>query len=287
MASRSSRRSRLASLAFLGFSAPLARGRDVGAVAGACGFVVAPGGGAAMFQRSRRSVPASSAAAAAASAPRMTLSEEAEAAATPYSDLPADWRAPLPPREFKPKKGETQEEEEEDGQGVGDSVEGDGLRTPAEVLQEATRVTPKRLQGRMAQAPPGLESLQTENQRRRALPLSKLKRVKPKKRAAKEEEEGEIRPLVLKTDRESVLRGEDYWIDYREVDRKKAIKEAKAKAPAPDQFAQSKMKAEIVNPYKQNWILVISIAIVAIAGFVRINPGILDDPAIITFPTEL
>lgn len=31
------------------------------------------------------------------------------------------------------------------------------------------------------------------------------------------EEEGEIRPLVLKTDRESVLRGEDYWIDYREV----------------------------------------------------------------------
>lgn len=36
-------------------------------------------------------------------------------------------------------------------------------------------------------------------------------------RAAKEEEEGEIRPLVLKTDRESVLRGEDYWIDYREV----------------------------------------------------------------------
>ncbi|CAM9885581.1 unnamed protein product, partial [Ectocarpus sp. 12 AP-2014] len=90
MASRSSRRSRLASLAFLGFSAPLARGRDVGAVAGACGFVVAPGGSAAILQRIRRSVPASAAAAAAASAPRMTLSEEAEA--TPYSELPADWR---------------------------------------------------------------------------------------------------------------------------------------------------------------------------------------------------
>ncbi|CAM9571856.1 unnamed protein product [Ectocarpus sp. 4 AP-2014] len=284
MASRSGRRNRLASLAFLGFSAPLARGRDVGAVAGSCGFIVAPGGGAAMLQRSRRSVPASAAAAAAASAPRMTLSEETEA--TPYSELPADWRAPLPPREFKPKKGETQEEEDVEGEGVG-GPDGDGLRTPAEVLQEATRVTPKRVQGRMAQAPPGLESLQTENQRRRALPLSKLKRVKPKKRTAKEEEEGEIRPLVLKTDRESVLRGEDYWIDYREVDRKKAIREAKAKAPAPDQFAQSKMKAEIVNPYKQNWILAISLAIVAIAGFVRINPGILDDPAIITFPNEL
>jgi len=45
------------------------------------------------------------------------------------------------------------------------------------------------------------------------------------------------------------------------VDKKKAQKEARAKAPAPDQFAQSKMKAEIVNPYKQNWILVISIVI--------------------------
>lgn len=32
-----------------------------------------------------------------------------------------------------------------------------------------------------------------------------------------EEEEGELRPLLVKTDRESVLRGEDYWIDYNEV----------------------------------------------------------------------
>lgn len=46
-----------------------------------------------------------------------------------------------------------------------------------------------------------------------------------------------------------------------QVDRKKAIREARAKAPAADQFAQSKMKAEIVNPYKQNWILAISLAI--------------------------
>ena len=36
-------------------------------------------------------------------------------------------------------------------------------------------------------------------------------------RVTKEEEKGEFRPLVLKTDRESVLRGEDYWIDYNEV----------------------------------------------------------------------
>lgn len=62
----------------------------------------------------------------------------------------------------------------------------DGLRTAAEALQEATRVTPSSVgmkrQQRMAEAPPGVESLQTENQRRRTLPLSKLKRAKPKKR---------------------------------------------------------------------------------------------------------
>lgn len=66
----------------------------------------------------------------------------------------------------------------------------DGLRTPAEVLQQATRVTPsstaggRKLERRMAQAPPGVESFQTENQRRRTLPLSQLKRAKPKKRCA-------------------------------------------------------------------------------------------------------
>lgn len=32
-----------------------------------------------------------------------------------------------------------------------------------------------------------------------------------------DDDEGEYRPLLPKTDRESVLRGEDYWIDYREV----------------------------------------------------------------------
>lgn len=306
MAFRNSCSLRLAALACLGFlsTVPVARaaGRDVGFSGTTC--FVAPS--SARFQsqprQQSRGVRVSSGSAA-TSAVRMTVSEGAEA--TPYSDLPADWRAPLPPREFKPKKGATDEDGE--GQEGGEETEGkemsprqgnaesvaDGLRTPAEVLQQATRVTAsstagsRRLQQRMAEAPPGVESFQTENQRRRALPLSQLKRAKPKRRVKKEEEKGEFRPLVLKTDRESVLRGEDYWIDYSEVDKKKAQKEARAKAPAPDQFAQSKMKAEIVNPYKQNWILVISIVIVAIAGFVRINPGILDDPSIITFPNEL
>eukprot|EP00903_Cladosiphon_okamuranus_P013923 g12950.t2 len=296
MAFRDSCSVRLAALVCLGClsTAQVARatGRDVGFGGTTCGFVAPT---SARFHYSSRQQHST----VATSAPRMAISEGVSegADATPYSDLPADWRAPVPPRAPRPKKGATNEGGE--GQQGGDGVEGedmspgsivDGLRTPAEVLQQATRVNPSNKAGgrRLPQAPPGVESFQTENQRRRTLPLSQLKRAKPKKRVKKKKEEaGEIRPLVLKTDRESVLRGEDYWIDYSEVDKKKAQKEARAKAPAPDQFAQSKMKAEIVNPYKQNWILVISIAIVAIAGFVRINPGILDDPAIITFPNEL
>lgn len=83
--------------------------------------------------------------------------------------------------------------EKEAGRGGGGSAdtllrgEDDGLRTAAEVLQEATRVSAsssmgKKRSARIAEAPPGLEALQTENQRRRALPLSQLKRVKPKRR---------------------------------------------------------------------------------------------------------
>ncbi|CAM9416891.1 unnamed protein product [Ascophyllum nodosum] len=163
--------------------------------------------------------------------------------------------------------------------GLRSAPPGTAMRGPA---SSGVNATPPR----RAEPPPSVETFQTTNQRRRARPLSKLKRVKPKSKRASQDE-GEFRPLVAKTDRESVLRGEDYWIDYRELDAKRARKQARAKAPAPDQFAQSKMKAEIVNPYKQNWILVISIAITAIAAFIKVNPDVLNDAAISTFPTEL
>lgn len=53
------------------------------------------------------------------------------------------------------------------------------------VLEEATSsAVGKRRATKTPEAPPDLDTLQlqTENQRRRALPLSRLKRVKPKKR---------------------------------------------------------------------------------------------------------
>lgn len=127
-------------------------------------------------------------------------------APTPYSQFPADWRAPLP-KERPPTSAEAETaaavaavaaaelelQEKQAGRGGGGSAdtpprsEDDGLRTAAEVLQEATRVSAssgvgKKRSARIAEAPPGLEALQTENQRRRALPLSQLKRIKPKRR---------------------------------------------------------------------------------------------------------
>lgn len=59
-----------------------------------------------------------------------------------------------------------------------------------------------------------------------------------------------------------------------QLDKQAARKKARARAPSPDQFAQSKMRAEIVSPYKQNWILAISIAIGESV------PGIMHFPAL-------
>lgn len=114
------------------------------------------------------------------------------AAATPYSELPANWRAPLQ-REDPVKKGteaaETQAEQ------PGDRTDGTrseifNVRTSAQVLEELERV-PSVAPGdgfsarraiRKPDPPPDIGRFQTNSQRRRNLPLSKLKRVKPKKR---------------------------------------------------------------------------------------------------------
>lgn len=121
-------------------------------------------------------------------------------ASTPYAGFPANWRAPLPddntPADAQPQGtvGEDEEdEEEEEDTGSAQTLPGgedpvNSLRTTSVVLEEAKRVSRSsaaestRRPMRTAQRPPGIESLQTESQRRRALPLSKLKRVKPKRR---------------------------------------------------------------------------------------------------------
>lgn len=60
------------------------------------------------------------------------------------------------------------------------------VRTSAQVLEEVQRVGTVEVGGRRTlrkpDAPPDIGRFQTDSQRRRSLPLSKLKRVKPKRR---------------------------------------------------------------------------------------------------------
>jgi len=51
-------------------------------------------------------------------------------------------------------------------------------------------------------------------------------------------------------------------------------------APAPDQYPADKIREEIVSPYKNNWILFISITIFSIAFFAFLFPEELQIPSI-------
>jgi hypothetical protein len=80
------------------------------------------------------------------------------------------------------------------------------------------------------------------------------------------------RRLSLGTKSYSKESGEDYWMDEKDV----KLRKKKKKAPAPDQFPAERIKAEIVSPYKNNWILFIMITIFSLAFFGFLFPEELD-----------
>ncbi|CAM9482047.1 unnamed protein product [Phaeothamnion confervicola] len=141
---------------------------------------------------------------------------------------------------------------------------------------------------RELQSPPDPSRFQTDSQRRRNRPLSKLKRKKKESnRLSEVYSGGELRPLVAKSDRESVLRGEDYWVDYQALDRYVTTAAFPPCGQYPVTAVTDFCRDEIVSPYKQNWLLVIIVVIGALVGFVQLNPGILDTFPVIKFPDEL
>ncbi|GAB5037818.1 Hypothetical protein NocV09_11000070 [Nannochloropsis oceanica] len=73
--------------------------------------------------------------------------------------------------------------------------------------------------------------------------------------------------------------GTDYWMDEKVLEAEKRRK-AKRKAPSPDQYPAEKIREEIVSPYKNNWILFISITIFSIAFFAFLFPEELQIPSI-------
>jgi hypothetical protein len=96
-------------------------------------------------------------------------------------------------------------------------------------------------------------------------------------------ETAESRPLVKASAREA---GEDYWIDEMEFQRYQQ-REAQIRAIDPGQIPQSKLRTEVVNPYKQNWIGLISVSIIAIAFIFKNFPEVINPPMITNIPANL
>jgi len=83
----------------------------------------------------------------------------------------------------------------------------------------------------------------------------------------------EIRPLVAAKER-----GLDYWIDEADLRREKERRARKP--PEAGQISQDRLRAEVVSPYKQNWIGLISVLFVVLAMIISQQPELLEYPQI-------
>lgn len=112
-------------------------------------------------------------------------------------------------------------------------------------------------------------------------PRRNLQKRRRKKKSGLTQEDGadtnllvveEWKPLVASKSKEM---GEDYWID--EQDMKQEAKAIKFKA---GQIPQDKLWVEVLQPYKQNWIGIMSVIIVILATLVTQFPELLQPVAI-------
>ena len=93
----------------------------------------------------------------------------------------------------------------------------------------------------------------------------------------------ETRPLVLSSAREA---GEDYWIDPEDL-RRATERAGRIRAPDPGQIPKEKLWTEVLSPYKQNWIGLISVSIIALAFIFKNFPEVIDPPMISNIPLNL
>lgn len=88
----------------------------------------------------------------------------------------------------------------------------------------------------------------------------------------------ETRPLVRS---KKIEAGEDYWMEEDELlkytEREQAIKNRKS---MEGEISQDKLKEEVVAPYKQNWIGLISVGMIVLAVIVKEFPELLNAPSI-------
>jgi hypothetical protein len=88
----------------------------------------------------------------------------------------------------------------------------------------------------------------------------------------------ETRPLVRSR---SIEAGEDYWIDDAELlkysQRERARKNRKV---SEGEISKEKLQQEVVAPYKQNWIGLLSVCIIVLAVIAKEFPDLLNPPVI-------
>lgn len=96
-------------------------------------------------------------------------------------------------------------------------------------------------------------------------------------------ETAESRSLIASAAREA---GEDYWIDLEELKRQKQ-REEQIRARDPGQIPDQKLWTEVLSPYKQNWIGLISVSIIALAFIFKNFPEVINPPVIANIPALL
>jgi hypothetical protein len=89
-------------------------------------------------------------------------------------------------------------------------------------------------------------------------------------------ETAESRPMVTTIQQEM---GEDYWIDQEELKKVEERQEA-LKRREPGQISNEKLWSEILSPYKQNWIGIISVVVVVLVTIVTKFPELVEAPTI-------
>jgi hypothetical protein len=88
-------------------------------------------------------------------------------------------------------------------------------------------------------------------------------------------ESAELRPLVLSRSKEL---GEDYWIDEKDLQRER--QRMASRPPDPGQIPEQKLWKEVLSPYRQNWIGLISVVFVVLATIITKFPELLSTPSI-------
>jgi hypothetical protein len=89
-------------------------------------------------------------------------------------------------------------------------------------------------------------------------------------------ETAESRSIVSTVSKEM---GEDYWIDQEELNAAEKRRQALQKRE-PGQIPNEKLWIEILSPYKQNWIGIISVIVVVLTTIVTKFPELVEAPTI-------